>query len=91
MSVPVVPIVTTNPVGWAILGTAGFLTYKAGKKAGLKDTEEIDKPGLGDRAVKGAMKTFYRTKKSLGKTLSKTSEKYASMWHDAQEEVNAGS
>ncbi len=27
-----VPVLTTNVVGWAVLGTVGFLTYKAGKK-----------------------------------------------------------
>jgi len=88
MSLPLyVPALSTNPVGWVILGAASVLTYKAGKKAGLKNQEDVEKPGLGDRAIKCSMKTFYRIKTSAGETFSKNSEKYSSMWQEARAEV----
>ncbi len=31
-----------NPVGWVLLGGAGYLLYKAGKKAGEQDREKED-------------------------------------------------
>lgn len=90
MSVPVyAPALTVNPLGWAVIGAAGYVTYKAGKKAGTDPQEKVDKPGLADRAVKGAMKTVYRAKKSVGEAFGKSREKYSSMWNEATEEVKA--
>lgn len=91
MSTPILPIVTSNPIGWAVLGVAGVLTYKAGKSSGLKGADDVDTPGIGDRTVKGMMKTFYRTKKRVGDAFSKTGEKYSAMWNEAREEINTGS
>ncbi len=90
MSVPVyAPALTVNPLGWAVIGAAGYLTYKAGKKAGAGSQEKAVTPGLADRAVKGAMKTVYRAKKSVSESFGKSREKYSSMWNEAQEEVKA--
>lgn len=82
-----VPILASNPIGWAIIGAAGFLTYKVGKRSGLKTEEELDKPGITDRAIKGVMKTVYRTQKSVGEGLQGTKVKYGTMWAEAQSEV----
>lgn len=89
MATPIVylPLLTTNPLGWAVLGAAGYLTYKAGKKSGLKDEEQVGQEGLADRAVKGAMKTAYKAKMKVGESLSSTKEKYSEMWDEAQDEV----
>jgi len=89
MAHPVVytPMLTTNPVGWAILGAAAFLTYKTGKKAGLKGEEQIEKEGFADRVVKGAMKTAYKAKMKVDESLSCSREKYSGMWNEAQSEV----
>lgn len=81
-----VPVLTTNPVGWAVLGVAGYLTYKAGKKAGLKD-DAVEKESLADRAVKGAMKTAYKAKMKVDESLAETKEKYGEMWQEAQAEA----
>ncbi len=82
-----VPVVTTNPLGWAILGSAGYLAYKAGKKAGKAAEEGVDQPSLADRAVKGVMKTAYKAKTKIDDSLSNTREKYSEMWHEARTEV----
>lgn len=89
MAAPIVylPLLTTNPLGWAVLGAAGYLTYKAGKKSGLKDEDQVEREGLADRAVKGAMKTAYKAKMKVGESLSSTKEKYSGMWDEAQDEV----
>ena len=29
-----------NPLGWVVLGAAGYLVYRAGKKAGKKEVEK---------------------------------------------------
>ncbi len=81
------PALTTNPLGWAFLGAAGFITYKLGKKSGLKAEEQLDKPSLGDRAVKGAMKTAYKATKSAEAALAKAGEKYSAMWGEAKSEA----
>ncbi len=81
-----VPVLTTNPVGWAVLGVAGYLTYKAGKKTGLKD-DTVEKESLADRAVKGAMKTAYKAKMKVDESLAETKEKYGEMWQEAQAEA----
>ncbi|PIE65366.1 MAG: hypothetical protein CSA26_03315 [Desulfobacterales bacterium] len=90
MANPIVslPLLTTNPVGWAVLGTAGYLTYRAGKKAAMKTEEQTDQPGFCDRAVKGAMKAAYRTKMKVDESLSSTRKKYSGMWDEAQSEVD---
>ncbi|MGD9824363.1 hypothetical protein [Desulfobacter sp.] len=87
MSVPVV----AHPLGWVILGAAGYLTYKAGKKAGKKTEEDIAKTSLSDRVIKGAMKTVYKTQKSVSQGLGKAKEKYGSLWEEARTEANATS
>ena len=95
MGFPVVPFATTNAIGLAVVGVAGVVTYKAGKKSGLNNPEEttetIDKPGLGDRALKGTMKAFYRTQKSVGSVFAKSGEKMSAMWTEvkAEEAVKA--
>ncbi len=76
-----------NPVGWAVLGTAGYLTYRAGKKAGLKSEDQATKENLFDRTVKGTMKTAYKTKMKIDDSLSSTKEKYSEMWNEAQAEA----
>lgn len=86
-----VPVLTTNPVGWAVLGLAGYLTYKAGKKSGLKGEEGLEKESLADRAVKGAMKTAYKAKMKVDETLSETKDKYGELWQEAQAEAAAKS
>lgn len=91
MSFPIVPLATSNVIGWAIVGVAGVVTYKTGKKAGFKNPEEtttetIDKPGMGDRALKGVMKAFYRTQKGVGSVFSKSGEKMSSMWTEVKAE-----
>ncbi len=89
MSHPIigVPLLTSNPVGWAVLGVAGYLTYKAGKKAGRRSVEQVDKECLSDRAVKGAMKTIYKAKLKTDAMLSSTRDKYGEMWKEAQAEA----
>jgi len=89
MTNPVVflPLLTTNPVGWALLGAAGYLTYKLGKKSGLKSDDQVEDGCLIDRAVKGTMKTAYKAKIKVDESLSSTKDKYSSMWDEAQDEV----
>ena len=82
MSVPVI----AHPVGWIVLGTAGFLTYKAGKKSGLKNSDDVTKTSFSDRVVKGAMKTVYKTQKNVSEAFGKTKEKYGAMWSEVQAE-----
>ena len=93
MGYPVIPLATTNVIGWTAIGVAGVVTYKAGKKAGLKNPEEtveaVEKPGLGDRALKGAMKAFYRTQKTVGSAFSKGGEKMTTMWEEVKAEEAA--
>ncbi len=84
-----IPLVS-NPVGWAVLGTAGYLTYKAGKKKGLKGEENEVKESLCDRAVKGTMKTAYKAKMKIDESLSSTRNKYSEMWNEAQAEATGG-
>lgn len=82
-----VPLLTTNPVGWAILGTAGFLAYKAGKKSALKADDNAEKESIVDCSIKGAMKTAYKTKMKVDESLSKTKDKYSEMWEEARTDV----
>ena len=84
-----VPLLTTNPVGWAILGTAGFLAYKAGKKAGLKEDENVEKESLVDSSIKGAMKTAYKAKMKVDDSLNKTKTRYSEMWDEARSDVDS--
>ena len=84
MSIPVI----AHPVGWIVLGTAGFLTYKAGKKSGLKNSDDVTKTSFSDRVVKGAMKTVYKTQKNVSQAFFwKTKEKYGAMWSEVQAEA----
>ena len=95
MSYPLVPFAATNAIGWAAIGVAGVVTYKVGKKAGLKHPdgtdESIETPGLGDRALKGAMKAFYRTRKKVGAVFSKSGDRVTTLWEEvkAEEAVRA--
>ncbi len=86
-SVLTVPLLSANPVGWAILGFSGYLIYKAGKKSAIAAEEGLDKPGLTDRTIKGAMKTAYKTKTKLDQSLSKTKSKYSDMWDEVRTEA----
>lgn len=83
MTIPVV----AHPIGWVILGAAGFITYKAGKKAGKKAEEDITKTNLCDRVVKGAMKAVYKTQKGVSQGLGKAKEKYGTLWTEARTEA----
>lgn len=87
MSVPVV----AHPLGWIVLGAAGYLTYKAGKKAGKKAEEDIAKTSLSDRVVKGAMKAAYKAQKGVSECLGKAKEKYGTMWAEARTDANTTS
>lgn len=87
MSVPIV----SHPIGWIILGGAGFLAYKAGKKAGKKTEADIAETSLSDRVVKGTMKAVYKTHKSVSERLEKTKEKCGALWAEAKTEANAAS
>ena len=31
-----------SPFGWVVLGAAGYIAYRAGKKAGKKDVEKTE-------------------------------------------------
>ena len=35
-----IPVICTSPLGWIILGTAGYIIYKAGKSSGKKSAEK---------------------------------------------------
>ena len=87
MSVPVV----AHPLGWVVLGAAGYLTYKAGKKDGKKTEGDIAKTSLSDRVVKGAMKAVYKTQKGVSQGLGKAKEKYGTLWEEARTEANTTS
>ncbi len=63
------------------------MTYRAGKKAGLKGEDQAVQENLFDRTVKGTMKTAYKTKMKLDDSLASTREKYSEMWNEAQAEV----
>ncbi|MBM9538701.1 hypothetical protein [Desulfobulbus alkaliphilus] len=91
MATPIfyLPALTTNPVGWAVLGVAGYLAYAAGRKAGQKSQEEIEQVGLPDRAVKGAMKSAYKAKLKGDAVLADAREKYGTMWREARDEVRS--
>jgi ribosomal protein S20 len=93
MANPVVflPLLTTNLVGWAVLGAAGYLTYKLGKKSGLKSDDQLEKECLIDRAVKGTMKTVYKARIKADESLSSAKDKYSSMWDEAQDEATGKS
>ncbi len=90
MSLPVyIPNLTSNPVGWAVLGAAGIIAYKLGKKSGAGSQEQLDTPSLGDRIVKGTMKTAYKATKSAKASLGKAGEKYSSLWEEAKAETQS--
>lgn len=72
------------------------------KKAGAKDDSQEVKESLGDRTVKGAMKTAYKAQQKVGATVSaakdkvsestaSTKDKYSAMWDEAQNEVDSQS
>lgn len=73
-----------NPVGWAVLGAAGYLTYKAGKKC----NQAPDQESFSDRTIKGAMKTAYKAKLKIDDSFSNSKEKYSEMWSQAQEDLD---
>ena len=83
MSVPIV----AHPLGWVILGGAGYLAYKAGKKT----EEDSTKTSLSDRVVKGAMKAVYKTQKGVSEGLDKAKERCGTLWTEAKTESNATS
>lgn len=85
MSVPVA-VAVAHPIGWVVLGAAGFLTYRAGKTAGKKTEEDIAKTSLCDRAVKGTMKAAYKTQQGVARGLGKAKEKFGTLWEEARTE-----
>jgi len=89
MYIPVahVPLLSSHPVGWAILGVAGYLTYKAGKKSVAKAEAGLEQECLTDRAVKSAMKSAYKAKMKIDESLASGKEKYSEMWNEARTEV----
>ena len=87
MSVPVI----AHPIGWVVLGAAGYLTYKTGKKVGKKTEEDIARTSLSDRVVKGTMKAVYKTQKGVSQGLGKAKEKYGTLWEEARTEANTTS
>jgi hypothetical protein len=91
MATPIfyLPALTTNPVGWAVLGVAGYLAFAAGRKAGRRSQEVIEQESLTDRAVKGAMKSAYKTKLKGDAVLADAREKYGTMWQEARAEVRS--
>ncbi|MBL0712384.1 MAG: hypothetical protein JJV98_01675 [Desulfosarcina sp.] len=93
MATPVLytPLLATNPVGWLVFGAAGYLTYRIGKKVGLKSEENAQRENLADRAVKGVMKSAYKAKIKVDASLGKTREKYATMWNEVQAETKGTS
>jgi hypothetical protein len=91
ISVPMSAPVVASPLGWVVLGAAGYITYKAGKKSGKKTEEDIAKPSLSDRIVKGTMKTVYKTQKCVTQSLGKAKDKYGTLWTEARTEADATS
>ena len=91
MSVPLSAPLVASPAGWVVLGAAGYITYKVGKKAGKKAEEDITKPSLYDRVVKGTMKAAYKTQKCVAENLGKAKDKYGTLWTEAKTEANATS
>ncbi|MFV0439633.1 MAG: hypothetical protein ACK5PS_19840 [Desulfopila sp.] len=91
MAHPVVclSLLTATPLGWAVLGTAGYLTYRAGKHIGKTGDENVAREPLCDRAIKSAMKSAYKTKVKMDETIDSAKVKYGAMWQDAQAEVAA--
>lgn len=87
MSAPLV----ASPVGWVVLGAAGYITYKVGKKAGKKAEEDISKPSLSDRVIKGTMKAVYKTRKCVSENLGNAKNKYGTLWAEARREADATS
>lgn len=86
-----IPLLSSNPVGWLLLGGAGYLAYRTGKKSAKTPAEELEQVGLHDRAVKGAMKAACKAKIKIENSLAETKEKYGAMWSEAREEIDAGS
>lgn len=82
-----IPFLAAHPVGWALIGAAGYLAYSAGRKAGQKENEDLEHTCLGDRVLKSAMKTAYKAKLKADDVLASTRNKYTDMWQEAQEEV----
>ncbi|MGI6657068.1 MAG: hypothetical protein ACOX5Z_09650 [Desulfobulbus sp.] len=82
---PLLPLASHHPVGWAVLGVAGYLVYRAGKKSAASTA--VERESLADRTIKGAMKTVYKAKVKTDTALRSTKEKYAGMWREAQEEL----
>lgn len=92
MAVPAVYLpLLSNPVGWLVLGGAGYLAYKAGKSAGKKSEEDVEKTCMYDRGIKGAMKAAYKTKMKVEDSFGKTKEKYSTMWDEVQDEIKSDS
>ena len=46
-----VPLLS-NPLGWIVLGAAGYLLYKSGKKAGQQGAEQNKKPESSNKRPK---------------------------------------
>ncbi len=75
-----------HPLGWVIIGGAGYLAYKAGKKSGKKVEGDSAKTNLSDRVVKGAMKAAYKAQQGISEGLDKAKEKCGTLWAEAKTE-----
>ena len=82
-----VPLLAAHPAGWLLLGAAGYMAYKAGKKSGRADNEDLARVSVCDRAVKGVMKSAYKAKLKADKALAAGKDKYGEMWREAQTEA----
>ncbi len=80
--------ILSTRAGWLLFGTAGYLAYRAGKYAAQKSDNAVERPGLVDRTVKGAMKTAYKAQMKLGASFAKTHAKYTAMWNEVQAEIH---
>ncbi|MCG8553410.1 MAG: hypothetical protein MI799_23645 [Desulfobacterales bacterium] len=91
MGLPMSAPLVANPAGWVVLGAAGYITYKVGKRAGKKAEEDITKPSLSDRMIKGTMKAVYKTQKCVSENMGKAKDKYGTLWTEARTEADASS
>ena len=75
----------SNPLGLLALAGAGYLVYRLGKARGMSAEDEGQ--GLSDRAIRGTMKTAYKTKSGVEKALKEQKKRYSDMWAEAREEA----
>ena len=88
MTLPVLPVLASNPVGWTILGVAGYMAYRTGKKTGSQQNDSIEQESSTGCAVKSVMKTAYKAKMKIDNSLGKTKSNYSEMWDEARSDVD---